>query len=475
MPEIQPIYIDAEELSAHRDGAYALNGVLDSTEVAHLQNQMWDYVERLTKNHNVPIRKNQPKTWKSIGNLESLQKMLFQSGSIGHNPMSWHVRTSENVLKEFQELHKTDRLVTSMDGMSIMLPPEKTGFGFQDQSGRVKLHTDQAYRDSTINCWQGQVNLFNVYENDGALRLLRGSHKLHEEFPKHFNQIDLNKGFVILNEEQLQWYRDRLDDDADVCVKTEAGSLLIWTSCTIHQGMNPTRPRPHPENIRCTLYACKADSNILHNPKLSFYKEYLESLGATIPPPTKAEPDVEHASPEPEAKKRSPEPEQKQAEPEPEDNLPPLELDESGVIQPEEDEPLPMGDTNKEVSEEDLEKANEHRDQAVTAFSEGDFQTAVDNYTKAIELNPGSAILHAKRAAALIKLSKPLAAIRDCTKAIEINPDSAAPYKFRGRAHRLLGKWLEAHKDLVTACKLDYDDTANEWLKEVEPNVSSRI
>uniref|UniRef100_A0A914CWH3 Phytanoyl-CoA dioxygenase n=1 Tax=Acrobeloides nanus TaxID=290746 RepID=A0A914CWH3_9BILA len=256
MPEKQPIYIDAEELSAHRDGAYALNGVLDSTEIAHLQNQMWNYLERLTNNHKVPIRQNHPKTWKSIGDLESLQKMLFQTGSIGHNPMSWHVRTSEKVLKEFQELHQTDRLLTSMDGMSIMLPPEKTGFGFQDQSGRVKLHTDQAYRDSTINCWQGQVNLFNVYENDGALRLLRGSHKLHEEFPKHFNQIDLNKSFFILNKEELQWYRDRLDDDADVCVKTEAGSLLLWTSCTIHQGMNPTRPRPHPENIRCTLYVC---------------------------------------------------------------------------------------------------------------------------------------------------------------------------------------------------------------------------
>ncbi|KAL6728094.1 hypothetical protein Aduo_009901 [Ancylostoma duodenale] len=38
---------------------------------------------------------------------------------------------------------------------------------------------------------------------------------------------------------------------------------------------------------------------------------------------------------------------------------------------------------------------------------------------------------------------------------------------------RLLGKWVEAHSDLATACKLDYDDVANEWLKEVEPNVSS--
>lgn len=51
-----------------------------------------------------------------------------------------------------------------------------------------------------------------------------------------------------------------------------------------------------------------------------------------------------------------------------------------------------------------------------------------------------------------------------------MNPDSAAAFKFRGRANRLLGNWEEAAKDLRQACKLDYDDEADEWLKEVTPN-----
>ena len=33
---------------------------------------------------------------------------------------------------------------------------------------------------------------------------------------------------------------------------------------------------------------------------------------------------------------------------------------------------------------------------------------------------------------------------------------------------------MEAAKDLRTACKIDFDDTADEWLKEVTPNVSER-
>lgn len=39
--------------------------------------------------------------------------------------------------------------------------------------------------------------------------------------------------------------------------------------------------------------------------------------------------------------------------------------------------------------------------------------------------------------------------------------------------YRLLGNFLEAYRDLAMACKLDYDDEANIWLKEVEPNVIS--
>ncbi|KAK6057262.1 tetratricopeptide repeat protein [Cooperia oncophora] len=104
-------------------------------------------------------------------------------------------------------------------------------------------------------------------------------------------------------------------------------------------------------------------------------------------------------------------------------------------------------------------------------FFEGNMDDALKYFTEAIELNPGLAILHAKRANVLLKLKRPMAAIADCDKAISINADSAQGYKFRGRAYRLLGKWVEAHADLATACKLDYDDVANEWLKEVEPNL----
>lgn len=219
------------------------------------------------------------------------------------------------------------------------------------------------------------------------------------------------------------------------------------------------------ELLKQFVNACKKNPAILHQPRFAFYKEYLESLGAKLPPIPAEEEEVkpeieEHSAPNPSGGE----------EEEPMEDLPELELDMSGVIEGEQDEPLSMGDLNREPSEEELEKANEFRSSATAALSEGNYAKAVEDFTEAIKLNSSSAILHAKRASALLQMSKPNAAIRDCNKAIELNPDSASAYKFRGRAQRLLGKFLEAHRDLATACKLDYDDVAYEWLKEVEPN-----
>ncbi|XP_067134848.1 hsc70-interacting protein-like [Centruroides vittatus] len=231
--------------------------------------------------------------------------------------------------------------------------------------------------------------------------------------------------------------------------------------------------------LRQFVDLCKENPAVLHMPELHFFKDYMESLGATIPK-MPSEPEEE---PKPEQQPEvQPEvqPEEITTEPEETPNPPStekseseesdIELDNSGVIEPDSDEPLPTGDESKDVTDEMIEESNEKRSQAMSVASEGKFEEAINLYTEAIQLNPQSAALYAKRAGLFLKLQKPNAAIRDCNKALELNPDQPVAYKFRGRAQRLLGNWVEAAKDLSTACKLDYSEEANEWLKEVTPN-----
>ena len=49
-----------------------------------------------------------------------------------------------------------------------------------------------------------------------------------------------------------------------------------------------------------------------------------------------------------------------------------------------------MGDSSKEVTEADMDAANDKRSEAAAAAAEGEHQKAVDLYTQAIELNPGA-------------------------------------------------------------------------------------
>ncbi|CAH1999938.1 unnamed protein product [Acanthoscelides obtectus] len=208
---------------------------------------------------------------------------------------------------------------------------------------------------------------------------------------------------------------------------------------------------------------CKSNAAILHLPELKFFKEFIEALGGKIPvaPKMSAGPKVE--VPEEPAK-----PTEEPVESDPESDI---ELDMSGCVEPDMlDENQKMGDPNKECTDEDSDKADEKRIEAMQQLSEGNVEKAIELFTDAIEFNPHSALLFAKRGQAYLRLTKPNACIKDCTRALEINPDSAAAYKFRGRAYRLLGEWELAAKDLRQACNIDLDEQTDEWLKEVTPN-----
>ncbi|XP_034045300.1 hsc70-interacting protein [Thalassophryne amazonica] len=227
---------------------------------------------------------------------------------------------------------------------------------------------------------------------------------------------------------------------------------------------------PHKvSELKGFVQMCKSNPAILHLPEMDFLRNWLESMGAKLPPsPTKGD-SCKGSCPCGPAPTTAPPP-----EPEPpipsESEESEIEIDKDGVIEPDTDEPQEMGEfENVEVTEEMMDQATEKKMEAINALGEGDLQKALELFTEAIKLNPCLAILYAKRASVFIRMQKPNAAIRDCDRAIKINPDSAQPYKWRGKAHRLLGHWEEAAKDLATACKLDYDEDASAMLKEVQP------
>lgn len=222
----------------------------------------------------------------------------------------------------------------------------------------------------------------------------------------------------------------------------------------------------HLKQLKAFVEVCKSQPGILQDPKLNFFKDYLVSLGVTLPSATfGAKSFAAEESKQPAG--NAPEASTSEEESEPESDV---ELDIGEVMEPDVVTSQEMGDPEKVPTEEECDQSDEKRTAAVQAFSQQKFDEAILLYTDAIKLNPQSALLFAKRGQVYLKLRKPNACIQDCARALELNCDSAAAYKFRGRAYGLLGKFEEASVDLCESLKIDYDDQTNEWLSEVKPN-----
>ncbi|OEL34444.1 Serine/threonine-protein phosphatase 5, partial [Dichanthelium oligosanthes] len=110
-------------------------------------------------------------------------------------------------------------------------------------------------------------------------------------------------------------------------------------------------------------------------------------------------------------------------------------------------------------------KANE-------AFKANKFSQAIELYSQAIELNSSNAVYWANRAFAHTKLEEYGSAVQDATKAIEVDPRYSKGYYRRGAAYLAMGKFKEALKDFQQVKKIcPNDPDATRKLKECEKAV----
>jgi ectoine hydroxylase-related dioxygenase (phytanoyl-CoA dioxygenase family) len=277
-------YSDCKDLTLKKDGVQVILNVLDNDEILFLQKKMWEWLTFKSRNLKIPIDKNKYDTYKSIFDFGPKHGMLLQNWDFGHNPISWYVRQNKKVIDIFASIWKTSDLITSFDGISISLPPEHTGKGWYN--GNDRFHCDQCFKRNSFECVQGLVNIFDVREKDATLRFLKGSHKLHGEFQKHFN-IDENTDWHLLDDKEKkdkdilikelkekQFYINRLGNDCDICIEAPKGSVFLWDSRTIHQLIEPQERKE--ENTRCVPYVCMTPRSLASTQMLIKNKNILK-------------------------------------------------------------------------------------------------------------------------------------------------------------------------------------------------------
>jgi len=88
----------------------------------------------------------------------------------------------------------------------------------------------------------------------------------------------------------------------------------------------------------------------------------------------------------------------------------------------------------------------------------GQYDKAIADYTKSIEINPGDATVYISRGFAYVKIGQYDKAIADVTKAIEINPGDVGSYKKRGLIYSIRRQYDKAIADFTKAIEINPRD-----------------
>ncbi len=98
-----------------------------------------------------------------------------------------------------------------------------------------------------------------------------------------------------------------------------------------------------------------------------------------------------------------------------------------------------------------------HFHTAFTNEMNGDYQSAINSYTKSLDLNP-SVFVYNNRGIAYASINDYDSAIGDFNQAIALDPDDAAAYNSRGLAYASIGDYEHAIEDFDQSIALDPDD-----------------
>ena len=113
----------------------------------------------------------------------------------------------------------------------------------------------------------------------------------------------------------------------------------------------------------------------------------------------------------------------------------------------------------------DLGEAQPYLEQGVAYIQSGQLKEAIDEFNKAIDLDPSIAIAYLYRGIAYAGQDRLDEALADYTRAIDLNPDDPAPYLYRGSIFLQQGAVDAAIADFTKAIELDPDNALAYYLR----------
>lgn len=254
MLKYQQYFCSSETLNKtiQQYGVAVIPNVLNSDEIKQSRQEMWEYLGHLTQKFDQPITEYNQNSWVNYYHLCPLQDMLLQYWKVGHSQWVWNLRQHPQIIKIFSHFWQClpEDLLVSFDAVSIHFPPEITQIGQFQQDANNWYHVDQSSEKVGFHCLQSYINLYDTQEGDCTLSFLEGSHLYHQDFFQHY-QKKVTKDWYQFSSEELTFF----SHCPEKAVLSPAGSLVLWDSRLVHQGILCSQDRGKP-NIRAVVYIC---------------------------------------------------------------------------------------------------------------------------------------------------------------------------------------------------------------------------
>ena len=250
-------------------------------EILNMRSGFWDYFEHITSQWEIPIQREDGKTWNQFYKLLPLHGMLMQHWGVGHSQHLWDLRQNEKIVQIFEVLWETKDLLVSFDGMSFAPPHEVTKRGYYREN--KWFHFDQAYNNTDFDSVQSWVTAYDVKPGDATLTFIEGSNSQRPYFVQH-HDLSGKENWEKIKDEHIDWFVSRGCRVQDIVC--EAGDMVFWDSRTAHAGKEAIKQRDE-SNFRMVAYLCYTPRSLASDAALKKKEKALKELRTTTHTPHK--------------------------------------------------------------------------------------------------------------------------------------------------------------------------------------------
>nr|BDT63041.1 MAG: scv136-like protein [Trachysalambria curvirostris nimavirus] len=224
-------------------GFVIVKGILTQKQCNDINSGVWGCMESITANLDLPVDRNNPRTWHSI-RLQRHSRDVYCHHGIAHAEFLWTLRQNPRILSVFASLYKCppEELLASFDGVSMQTSPESNrnqNDGWHETCRyRFEHSIVPANRQSYYRSW---ITARDIRPGDYSNSIFVGSHRINSKFSEDGSGAP----------QGIHFYEKRCKHIRITC---SAGSLVVWDSRLLHSDLAPLRGRKRPNHrVACLL------------------------------------------------------------------------------------------------------------------------------------------------------------------------------------------------------------------------------